>query len=279
MHLRQDTPDGLLRSHLAARFEDATTMLFSRSHLPASSWVKGRLPLKLLHGPWTDDKIQFLRFLLWTTSMTVDWTNPVMRQAVLDGKKEAILEKNLEAVQLLNHNRRLGKAPSLDLIRFAVLEGGCERSIVYDLMDTARTWGLTGDGWNDDVLDKWCEEQAAAGNPKGSWLQRKLTELRTTTEAAAEEGSNEQKVSYGRLDPKEGDYEDVEGDKLVVTPLKWNQVSYDFQYFLEHPGHAFQRILNAWPGLAIVERQLESSMTRVLGKSIAECLEDWTTGT
>ena len=135
-------------------FGDATSMLFTRSHLPALSFVKCRIPVKLLHGPWTVDKIQFLRFILWVTSMTVDWADQGTRTLVLEGKGEAMLTRNLEIVQLFNHNRRLGRAPNLDTVRFAVLEGGCDRSIVYDTMAAARMWNLREDGWKDEKLDQ-----------------------------------------------------------------------------------------------------------------------------
>jgi hypothetical protein len=213
-------------------WEDATKMVFSRSHLPNLAYVKARIPKKLLHN-WDQDKIQFLRFLFWTSSMTIDWADEETRQVVQEGKKEAFLTGNLEAVEIFNHNRRLGKTPNLDLVRFAVVEGGCERSIVYDTMLTARMWGVKAEGWNDDVLDKWCEDRIQEGNPKGQWLKTKLAELRKTKEdededkgkAPATTTEGEKPVAPGTLDPTSADYDDVDGDKLVVKQHRWNQVS------------------------------------------------------
>ncbi|KAF2469968.1 uncharacterized protein BDR25DRAFT_35833 [Lindgomyces ingoldianus] len=208
-------------------FQDATNMVFSRSHLPALSFIKCRLPVKLLHGPWERSKIHFLRFLLWTTSMTVDWGNHDARKLALEGKKQAILDRNLEVVELFNHNRRLGKAPGLDMVRFTVIQGGCDRSIVYDTMSTARTWGLRGDGWRDLKLDQWCKQKIAEGDPKGKWLKLKLEELRTThgpVGIAENGGETEPRAIFGYMHPKSGDYDNVEGDKLVITPHKWNQL-------------------------------------------------------
>ncbi|KAF2122687.1 hypothetical protein BDV96DRAFT_4354 [Lophiotrema nucula] len=215
-------------------FEDATTMLFSRSHLPALSYIKCRIPVKLLSGPWTSDKVQFLRFLLWTTSMTVDWASHEARAAAREGKKEALLTGNLEVVELFNHNRRLGKAPSVDTVRFAVMDAGCDRSIVYDTMATARTWGLRGEAWNCEVLDQWCEGKIQEGDPKGEWLQLKLEELRVTHGAGD--------LNSGYMDPETGNYEDVDGDKLVITPHKWNQV-----YIYSCAARPFQDALHPVP--------------------------------
>lgn len=158
--------------------------------------------------------------------MTVDWANEATRKAVLLGKKEAIRDANLEVVELFNHNRRLGKPPGLEVVKFAVLEGGCNRSIVYDTMATARTWGVRGHGWKCDVLDKWCEEQIERANPKGTWLKIKLQELRQADATDGEE-------LFGYMHPKTGDYEDVENDKLVIKGnTRWNEVSKRF-FFLD----------------------------------------------
>ncbi|KAF2269773.1 hypothetical protein CC78DRAFT_528941 [Lojkania enalia] len=209
-------------------FEDATAMAFSRRHIPALSYIKCRIPVKLLHGPWNRSKAQYLRFLLWTTSMTVDWASPETRRLALEGKKEAILDRNLEVVELFNHNRRLGKAPNMDMVRFAVMEAGCDRSIVYDTMAMAREWGLRGDSWKCNKLDTWCEAKLEQGDPKGKWLQLKLKELRTTYESRdwiRSTMTGDQEVGCGYMHPKTGDYDDVDGDKLVITPRRWNQVS------------------------------------------------------
>jgi hypothetical protein len=204
-------------------------MVFSRSHISQLAWVKGRIPVKLLHGPWTSEKIQFLRFLLWITSMTVDWADADVRKIALQGKKEAVLTQNLEAVELFNHNRRLGKAPGLPMIRFAVMEAGCNRSIVYDTMATARAWGLRGAGWECTALDAWCKERIEAGDPKGEWLQLKLQELRivnpSTDAAMINTSSSVREPTGGVMNPDTGDYEGGEEDTLVINKHKWNQVS------------------------------------------------------
>lgn len=160
--------------------------------------------------------------------MTVDWADRDTRKLALEGKNDAILTRNLEVVELFNHNRRLGKAPGLKQVRFAVMDGSCDRSIVYDIITTARTWGLRGNNWNCEKLDQWCEIMIEQGNPKGKWLKIKLAELRTTYgtgNAVWANGAGEHGAIHGYTDPKTGDYDHIEGDKLVIRPLKWNQVS------------------------------------------------------
>ncbi|KAF1962312.1 hypothetical protein CC80DRAFT_159028 [Byssothecium circinans] len=229
--------EGCFDEQWPPNWEDVTTMVFSRSHLPALAWVKCRLPSKLLRGPWTKEKIEFLRFMLWMTSATVDWADEDVRRMALEGKQEAILQGNLEVVEIFNHNRRLGRAPTLTSVRFAVIEAGCNRSIVYDTMATARAWGLKGNAWNSNGLDAWCAERTASGDPKGAWLQTKLQELRTVThtrnnnddEGGNGEGSSEGagagagnvSTTYGTMKVETGDYDGGDEDRLVVNKHKW----------------------------------------------------------
>jgi hypothetical protein len=213
------TPDqGCFDAQWPPNFENATEMVFSRSHLPRLAFVKARIPRKLLRGPWTLDKVQFLQFLLWITSMSVDWQDMDVRKTAIAGRLQAIKERNVEAVELFNHNRRLGKVADLSLVRFAVLECGCNRSIVYDLLFTATMWG-TVTLWDCAELDTWCQERIKANDPKGKWLDIKLKELRI------HRPPGKIYLPGNRLDSKAGDYDGSADDQLVVKQHKWNQVS------------------------------------------------------
>jgi hypothetical protein len=219
-------------------FENATDMVFSRSHLPRLAFVKARVPKKLLHGPWTLHKVQFLQFLLWITSMSVCWQDADVRQTAIAGRIQAIKEQNVEAVELFNHNRRLGKVADLPMVRFAVLEGGCNRSIVYDLLSTASMWG-TVISWECDELDAWCQERIKANDPKGKWLETKLKELRIDRQL------RKGHLPDDRLDSKAGDYHGGAEDQLVVKQHKWNQVSKRFLFFhrLSYERHPILRLV------------------------------------
>lgn len=153
------------------------------------------LPNKLLRGPFTEEKLSFLGCLLNISNASVDWASRASVRLSTLAKREAILERNLEAVHLLSRTRRLAKAPNLELVKFAVIQGGCDRSIVLELMIAAREWGHRR--WGDVELDAWVAREAAKGNPKARWLRLKLDDLR-----------------FGRFpDPKTGDYV---GDCLVL---------------------------------------------------------------
>ncbi|EMD58822.1 hypothetical protein COCSADRAFT_30978 [Bipolaris sorokiniana ND90Pr] len=218
--------EGCFDAQWPPNFHDATTMVFSRSHLPRLAFVKGRLPKKLLQGPWNPDKIEFLRFLLWTTSMNVDWCNPDMAQLAVQGRLQAMKERNLEAVELFNNNRRLGKPPNLETVHFAVVEAGCDRSIVYDTLEGANMWNRSTDPHYAEALHRWCDEQVAAGSQKGLWLRKKLEES-----LVLRKGDITNEYDSGKTYPRKScltteteDYDGGPDDQLIVNELEWNKV-------------------------------------------------------
>jgi len=146
-------------------------------HLPWLPLLVCSIPDKLLKSPFTPSKLAFLRCLLSISRSSIDWANPSSVRLSVLAKRQAILDRNLDAVHLISHSRRLSKAPTMELVRFAVLEGGCDRSIVLELMSAARAWGHRR--WEDVELDAWVARERARGNPKGKWLGVKLVELRS----------------------------------------------------------------------------------------------------
>jgi hypothetical protein len=208
-------------------FENATNMVFSRSHLPHLAFFKARLPKKLLRGPWTTDKVQFLQFLLWTTSMTVDWDDAETRETAIKGRLQAMRERNLDAVVLFNHNRRLGKGADLSILRFAVIHCDCDRSIVYDTLVTGKLWNRITFEDNFAELGEWCQQRILVGDPKGQWLKTKLMEATLPNRPGqGPDGSRDRRGSAAlRLNREAGDYDGGPQDQLVVKHHKWYQVS------------------------------------------------------
>jgi hypothetical protein len=171
--------------------------------------IRGALPRKLTHGPWSSEKLSFLRCLLRISKMSIDWTDRDAIRTARQGKRDAIMERDLDAVHMFSRVRRLGKAPDLALVKYAVLEAGCDRSIVLNLMTAAKEWGHRQ--WQDLELDAWIAREEAKGNPKAKWLKIKLDELR-----------------FGRMpDPTTGDYR---GDILEVRKAP-------FRVSCEHTGY------------------------------------------
>jgi len=221
------TPDeGCFDAQWPPDFEDITQMTYSRCHLPRLAFLKARLPKKLLQGPWTQDKVQFLRFLLWITSMTVDWADSETRQLVSNAKNLAIIEKNLEVVELFNHNRRLGRAPDMDLVRFAVLDAGCDRSVIYDTLFSVDMWGSSTASRDCPLLDAWCNDRIKEDDPKGQWLRTKLQEFRRIPDRhRVTQREGQLPVYRAEINSATGDYDAGIEDYLIANQLAWDKVS------------------------------------------------------
>jgi hypothetical protein len=217
--------EGCFDAQWPPNFKDASQMVFSRSHLPCLAFVKGRLPKKLLSGPLTQDKIEFLRFLLWITAMTVDWTDEETAHAAVTARRQAMLDRNLQAVELFNHNRRLGRPSDLETVRFAVTEAGCDRSIVYDTLLAANIWHGRKSPRYSPELHEWCDAQTAERDPKGSWLRKKLEESGVLKrQEQVEEFRNQGPLE---LDATTEAYDGGPEDTLTVNVLQWNKVCSD----------------------------------------------------
>lgn len=158
-----------------------------------SCWI----PDKLLRAPFTEDNLAFLTCLLKVSKMSVNWASRESVNLTTLAKHTAVRTKNLPFVQLFSRTRRLCRAPNLGLVKYAVMEAGCERSIVFELMSAARQWGCRR--WQDEELDERCKAEEGEGNLKGAWVRMKLGELR----------------GGGWPDARRGDYEAL-GDVLVV---------------------------------------------------------------
>ncbi|KAF1927676.1 uncharacterized protein M421DRAFT_172551 [Didymella exigua CBS 183.55] len=225
------TPEeGCFDAQWPPNFEDATSMFFSRSHLQRLAFVRCRLPKKLLDGPWTVDKVQFLRFLLWTTSMTVDWQDPETRQLTAGGRRRAFLENNLGAVELFNHNRRLGRPPTLETVQFAVADASCDRSIVYDTLRSAYRWSSSSEAWDYSSLHQWCDQRIWDDDIRGVWLRGILQSLRHSKLAFYDKIMDRDALFSNIVDAAAEAYSDKFCDEFIRNQLPWNKVSYRFTY-------------------------------------------------
>lgn len=159
--------------------------------------------------------------------MIVNWSDSETRQTAIDDRTQAIQERNQEAVELFNHNRRLGRVATLDMVRVAVLRGGCDRSIVYDILSSISMWGTTV-SFDCDDLDEWSKARTAEGDPRGAWLAKEFEELRRTSEIRSANkhlGAGNKRLVCGKLDRDTGNYNGGTDDQLIVNQHKWKQVS------------------------------------------------------
>lgn len=158
------------------RQKEAEAKAYSATHL--DSWRSARahkvlcadgvtLPRRLLYGPWTDDKINFLaRLVRWNAKATSQDSGAAER-----GIQEAIMEGRPDVVILLSQPS-IGIPLDMRLLRLAVLKGGCNKSIVK--MFAAFASGAPDVDWSDRRLWAWALKKADEGDEKGLWLLEML---------------------------------------------------------------------------------------------------------
>ncbi|KAH9845810.1 hypothetical protein Tdes44962_MAKER00020 [Teratosphaeria destructans] len=131
------------------------------------SQLPGLPPTKLLSGPWTPDKLNFLRA---TSRPGFDLVNQSSTDCELaqEGLQQAVAEGSLEAANLMFRN--LGLRPTTDLLCKAVTEYGCNKAVVELLLDQG--------GQELDLLEpalwSWAETSDRRGDDKGIWLIKQL---------------------------------------------------------------------------------------------------------
>ena len=174
-----------------------------------------KVPEKLLHGPWTSKKCDFLEMLIQGNA-TVDWVSTTSGEIAEQGLMQAVREGNARATRLLvsgseralpfspesqkfemvgsgpwpredfvqtkvDYVRGIGVVPRTIHLRTAVIEAGCQQDVVESL--------LLGDGANIDFEDRavldWAVEKKFLGDERGQWLLSKLSRATSSTQELA----------------------------------------------------------------------------------------------
>ncbi|KAK5129175.1 hypothetical protein LTR08_003772 [Meristemomyces frigidus] len=126
-------------------------------------------PRKVLTGPWTPDQVCFLRVFvdsLHCKDITV--LSPVLGEVATEGLLQAVAEESEGAVPLLLALGQ-GMRPDTELVRKAVIDHGCNKAIVTELVSCARQRSSPVD-LLDPALWSWAEKARASGDEKGEWL-------------------------------------------------------------------------------------------------------------
>jgi large subunit ribosomal protein L14e len=111
---------------------------FKFTTIPYLSFAEGfHVPERLLHGPWTHDKASLL-YVLVSLNGEIDWEGSMAGEAAKLGIKEAIKEKNEHAVAALSVLLGVPKAIDTSILRYAVVECGCDINILRHLLFNAQ---------------------------------------------------------------------------------------------------------------------------------------------
>lgn len=163
-----------------------------------------RIPDKLLHGPWTAEKCEFLEILI-RGNATVDWIESTSGEVAKQGLLQALREHNAQATRLLlarpltspdnefteyyaNEEARamnqpsissfredpvrrgVGIVPEAEHLRIAVLEEGCDKDVVNALLNAPHP----AISLNETEIFQWALMEGIHGNERANWLRQRL---------------------------------------------------------------------------------------------------------
>ena len=180
-----------------------------RDHWRVFCGVNGcKVPEKLLHGPWTTKKCDFLEMVI-RGNATVDWVATTSGEIAEQGLMQALRENNARATRLLvtrsgrglcglpcspdSHEiekvdsgpwpredlvqakacdlRGIGVVPRTIHLRTAVIEAGCQQDVVESLL-VAKDANID---FEDRAVLDWAVEKECLGDERGRWLLSKLS--------------------------------------------------------------------------------------------------------
>jgi len=94
-----------------------------------------QLPEKLLRGPWTADTAQFLYYLAWM-KLGIDWSHSTLGEVAASGLSQAIADGQRKVVATLS-SPVVSVQPTMNMLRMAVVQHGCDKTIVFHLVCAA----------------------------------------------------------------------------------------------------------------------------------------------
>jgi len=143
-------------------------------------------PMKVLRGPWSEDKTSFLAVLA-ASGADISALSPLHGETAYEGLEQAVAESAEPAVRSL---LQLQLNPDTELVRKAVIDYGCHKEIVRGLVDQCasifRRLPPGSDSYPRDIqpsidfldpaLWAWAEKTRASGEERGGWLVKLLRE-------------------------------------------------------------------------------------------------------
>lgn len=147
---------------------------FQFTKIPYLSFAEGFfVPKKLLHGPWTKDKASLL-YVLVSLNGEIDWAGSLSGETAKSGIREAIREGNEHAVAALAVLLGVPRAITTELLRWAVVECGCNVNVMRHLLFNTQILALEAPKDTLDFHDPKLWAWAEANGEKGEVLKDML---------------------------------------------------------------------------------------------------------
>ena len=132
-------------------------------------------PKKLLRSPFTPDKVHFLKCITSGFGEDPDELDPVYKELAKEGLEQAVAEG---AGDVLPSFWTLGMQPDTELLRTAVIDAGCDKEVVRQLVTpVVRLTSVQVQAeldFLDPALWSWAEKARMKGDEKGLWLVEML---------------------------------------------------------------------------------------------------------
>lgn len=147
---------------------------FKFTTIPYLAFAEGfHVPEKLLHGPWEESKVDLL-YTLVSLNGEIDWEGSMAGETAKLGIREAIAQSDERAVAALSTLLGVPKQIDTGLLRYAVLDCGCDINIMRHLLFNAQIWIQHVSKDVLDLLDTRLWAWADANGEKGDVLKHML---------------------------------------------------------------------------------------------------------
>ncbi|CAO1598770.1 MAG: hypothetical protein LQ349_008868 [Xanthoria aureola] len=161
------------------------------------------IPTKVLHGPWSQTKLNFLRSL-FNAGATLDWETSNNGEVAETSLREAIVQGDTSFLHLMLRKPEIAPSDSMEEIdswpsspaipitqehlRLAIFDGGCNTRIVNMLLGRGVSHGLRLDdddnlNWSlrldDNEMLDWATAKSEEGDERGKWLLQTIGDWET----------------------------------------------------------------------------------------------------
>lgn len=131
------------------------------------------IPEKILHGPWDDDAIRFLRLMVLSWC-TLDWLGTSTGEVAIQGTLDAIRNGENEVLTYFFHTSTVNVPPTTEMLRTAIVDADCDLGTVYQILSGSSD--MSADH-RIDVMDNEIWHWVDAAKRKGDSRAERLTKM------------------------------------------------------------------------------------------------------
>jgi hypothetical protein len=147
------------------------------------------IPEKILHGPWDNDAIRFLRLMILSWC-TLDWLGTSTGEVAIQGAFDAIRNGENEILTYFFHTSTVNVPPTTEMLRTAIVDAGCDLGTVYQILSGSSDIGKDVNYRPLDVMDNdiwhWIDDAKRKGDGRAARLTKMLREKEKDTLDAAD---------------------------------------------------------------------------------------------